>query len=710
MDSEERTQVIHERDMKYQNTSHQANLLVKDEEARRVKLRSMLLRDENSSLKGRVAQKTAQIKNLVDQGDDIRSQLESVQQKCRRQEAMVQAQAREINNLKDELSAFGSVSQDSTKLLSEKLALSREVALLKPEIEHLRSQLSHQKDVLAEKLALERQLNALEVELANEKRVAQKAAHKQDRDNQEEEELRKQVRELEKQLAKEKKATQKHAQTQQAISDEAEGELQSLREELATSEKSLAAEKRKVQQLSKNEDNIPTELREELDQLRQNLAETEKALAAEKRAAQQKAKDQASGTLSTPGEVAQLQETAASIEKQLAAEKKDKARLQKQSEQALAEVEAQQEASDEKLEKTKAKLREAQEDLKKCRADLEKAREHSVTIPAVKTTTVPTKKPAVRVPAKKKKRGVDEMSIDDNILLTPSNKDDRLKRPLKKRGFDPSVVGEKSTFSITPFLNKTINISDLSPKAGRDETTRALPFFQFRGQEETTTVVSMAVDNEPAATEPESAATTADPTKKATRTLKEKKPRGRPKAKPLAESSPSKKNLTARNGKATLPESTLGKVTEEAEEASQDEQENRSMESSTSAASVTKTTSIATDKASTETSRPRGGASVETEPRKKKRKVLGSSNRPSVFDEDEGERVVVKAAAAAARGTAVKPAAVTTKRPPKAGLNGVRTVGGAKKTMGIGAKNPFAGAAFSPLKRDRRGVNASFLA
>ena len=82
------------------------------------------------------------------------------------------------------------MSDDSTKVLAEKLALSRELAVLKPEIDHLRSQIDHQKDVLAEKLALERQLNSLEVELANERRAAQKALQRQEsRDTEAEEQL-----------------------------------------------------------------------------------------------------------------------------------------------------------------------------------------------------------------------------------------------------------------------------------------------------------------------------------------------------------------------------------------------------------------------------------------------------------------------------------------------------------------------------------------
>jgi predicted RNase H-like nuclease (RuvC/YqgF family) len=78
--------------------------VVKDEEARRLKLRSMILRDETSTLNDQLAQKDARIKQLVDQLDDVRSQLDGAQEKSRRQDKLMQSQAREISNLKVSLS------------------------------------------------------------------------------------------------------------------------------------------------------------------------------------------------------------------------------------------------------------------------------------------------------------------------------------------------------------------------------------------------------------------------------------------------------------------------------------------------------------------------------------------------------------------------------------------------------------------------------
>lgn len=92
--------MLHNLDMKYRHTVHGCDLLVKDEEARRLKLRSMVLRDESSGLKDQLLLRDQRIKDLVDQVDDVRSQLETTQEKSSRQEKLMGTQSREIANLK----------------------------------------------------------------------------------------------------------------------------------------------------------------------------------------------------------------------------------------------------------------------------------------------------------------------------------------------------------------------------------------------------------------------------------------------------------------------------------------------------------------------------------------------------------------------------------------------------------------------------------
>jgi hypothetical protein len=86
--------------MKYRHTIHECDLLVKDEGARRLKLRGMVLDDEVSGLKDQLAQRDSRIKDLCGQFDDVRSQLDGAHEKSRRQDNLTQSQAREIANLK----------------------------------------------------------------------------------------------------------------------------------------------------------------------------------------------------------------------------------------------------------------------------------------------------------------------------------------------------------------------------------------------------------------------------------------------------------------------------------------------------------------------------------------------------------------------------------------------------------------------------------
>ncbi len=314
-----------------------------------------------------------------------------------------------------------------------------------------------------------------------------------------------------------------------------------------------------------------------------------------------------------------------------------------------------------------------------CHADLQKLQAQRVTVPNVRTTTVPTKKAATKG-ATRKKRRANEITSDDNVFQTPDKTADRPNRPLKKRGFDPALAVEKSTFSITPFLNKTINFTDISPKSGGDNTTKTLPVFQFRGGEDSSTSVNTTGKSESTTADVQEAPKAPAPPVRAK--LQEKKARGRPR-KVLAEAPVSKKNLSAKNSrKAPRVESTLEKVMEEDDEPSQD-QENRSTEST---ASSKQNSVFQVKPPEARLSGSSSIASTEPEPKKKKRKVLSSSNKPTLFDEDDGEQEVVK-------------------RPVKA-LAASRGLG--KMPMGK-VKNAFAGASFSPLKRDRRGVNASFL-
>ena len=96
---------MHNLDKEYQKAIHECDLVVKTEEARRLKVRSMVLRDETSGVKDQLAQRDLRVKELVEQIEDVRSQLDNAQEKSRRQDNLMQSQTREITNLKVNLTA-----------------------------------------------------------------------------------------------------------------------------------------------------------------------------------------------------------------------------------------------------------------------------------------------------------------------------------------------------------------------------------------------------------------------------------------------------------------------------------------------------------------------------------------------------------------------------------------------------------------------------
>lgn len=564
------------------------------------------------------------------------------------------------------------MSEDSTKILSEKLALSRELAVMKPAIDHLRSQLSHQKDVLAEKLALERQLNTLEVELANEKRATQKALQRHEaQDNEAGEKLRQRVAELESNLAAEQKAAQKAKKAQEKAQNGADEEL---RRQVAELEEKLAAEQKASEKARKTYQKVQTDADEDL---RKQVADLEAKLANEKRAAQKAKRSQNNDSTE---EQTVLQEKVKGLEAQIAADKREVERAQKTSEKEAAAARDQIEMLTQRVEEFKGKLRDTRAELKEVRADLTQAR--------TKTTSVPiknddeAKKPLSKAKAGKK-RGANEISVDEMMLDTPGHTEGRAKRPVKKRGIEFTTVGEKSTFSITPFLEKsnTLNLAETI-----EEEVEEPSILEGKGdpgapiiEPEAETTEEIPVGEAP---KPKSVAKALKATKPKPAAANEKKARGRPKTQTLTETSPNKLI-----GKATSGSNILEKVDEESEEI---QKNHPSKEDAPVSKKLLLTANSSVDASNTSSENP--------EPKKKRRKLLGTSNKGTVFDKDEDADV--------AEAPAPTTAAAATKRKP-VGLKASSTRKGPISALARGA---FAGKSFSPLKKDRRGVGASFLA
>ncbi|KAF5002631.1 hypothetical protein FDECE_10562 [Fusarium decemcellulare] len=551
--STERATRINELDLKHQRNVHQMDLTNRDEEARLLKLRMLTLRDENSSLKDRLIQRDALVKQLTKQGNEAHVELRETKEKLRSQDVRLRKQDNELEALKTEINSLNDFRQDSNKVLQEKLALSHKLDQIQPELNHLKAQLETHRAVVAQKQDLERQLSSLEVELQNEKRSKQRMQSKShDNDH-----WKDQFEEAKKELEKIKKEHNRELREARGECDRLEGRVEDTRS---------------------------------------------------------------------------------------------------------------------KLKKTQTELKDARAELEASRAELEEARKAALSTKTSKKTVTVKDQPG-------RKRRAHEISLEDISIGTPGPDEATLKRSFKKRGAELALVGEKSTFSITPFLNRTKNL-DMEDELSeiQSPTGKAADVMEpLQEHEEDDNEAGEPVPTEPAEDPAESSGHDNDVAIDAevAPVPKAQKARGRPR-KALDDAPTTKKNMPVSakgKKKATKSSSKLTMVVEEAEAG---EQENKPTQKAKKGAELKM---VAIDNLP----KPGNLTGVDADGRKKKRKILGGANNKTLFDDDDGE---------------------TVPRPAKIQLAPGRRL---KAPLG-GVSKAFGGATFSPLKRDRRGVGASFLA
>lgn len=571
------------------------------------------------------------------------------------------------------------VTSDSNKILSDKLALSREISSLRPEVEHLRAQVESNTGLLTEKLALQRQLTTLQAELENEKRTAARALAKQGKKMEQDEELRGELEEVRQELATEKKERMKA----EAGLAKAEKAMEKVHADLESQQKSTEQLQAKVEKLSKKEaskaskrdeahDAAIEELRQELEQERTARLRAEKAsknngdrdaeieqlrqeLEQEKRERRKVEKASKQGSQSTDTQVE-------AVRKELEEEKRERKKQEKEFSKTLAELQGRNTVLDDKLSAFREKLRSTKEKLKEKEAELERA-ERAQTAPPAKS------KPAVAAKAavKNARKRVAATAEPETMLGTPG---DGFPAKKAKRGTSVSAVGDTSTFSLTPFLNRAGNVTAASPIVEEDE----------------------AEDDEEAEEEAvQEQATPTAPPKKASKTAQ-------PKVKALAPAASNKANAKPRKKN---PAPALEMVTEEVSEISH----NTSKEESENArVSIPLKDNDGPSKKSSGAPKikPRKSlmsfATFAEEPaaEKKKKRKLGASAGKTLFDAEDGEDAAP-----------LKPVGISK------GLFAARALG--KSVLGKqGQQRPISGGfnmmseeafTFSPLKKDRRGAS-----
>jgi hypothetical protein len=571
------------------------------------------------------------------------------------------------------------VTSDSNKILSDKLALSREISSLRPEVEHLRAQVESNQGLLTDKLSLQRQLTTLQVELENEKRTAARTLAKQGRKMEQDDDLRSELEELRKELAQEKKdkaraeaALAKMEETTEKVQNDLEAQQQATERLQAKVEKSAKKDTGKASKRDEAHDAALEELRQELEQERTARLKAEKAnkkgtnrdaeieelrleLEHEKQGRQKVEKASKKGT--QQGDL-QTDE----VQKVLEEEKRERKRQEKEYTKTLAELQGRNTVLDDKLSAFREKLRTTKEKLKEKEAELERVGRAQ--------TAPPTKAAAAAVgakPAKNVRKRTAVTTEPETNLGTPG---DGFPAKKAKRGTAVTAMGDTSTFSLTPFLNRTTSVAPASPIAEEEE------------EEE---------EEEAAQEEPTPTALPKKAPKKVVQT----------KMKPLAPAPSNKANAKV-PGRKKAATPALEMVTEEVSELShsqsKDDSENAPV---TVPLKDADNGPSAKSKSTVPKFKPRKSlmsfAAFAEEPaaEKKKKRKLGAGAGKTLFDAEDGEDVAP-----------LKPVGISK------GLFAARALG--KSVLGKQGQRPISGGfnmlseeafTFSPLKKDRRGAS-----
>ncbi|PZD43031.1 Myosin-tail-1 multi-domain protein [Pyrenophora tritici-repentis] len=458
-------------ELNLERSKHSVEVVAKDEEIRKLRVAQCLLQDDNSDLHEQLEEEQARSDELESALDEALTQLDERHAEGETAQNTIRTQAREIANLRAELKAMENVTSDSNKILSDKLALSREISSLRPEVEHLRAQVEANTGLLTEKLALQRQLATLQVELENEKRTAARTLAKQGKKMEQDEELRNELDEVRKQLATEKRDRMKveaglteakqGAESIQVALNSRDQTIERLQAEVENVTKKQAG---KATKREKAHDAAIEELRQELEQEKAARLQAEKAsrdisardaeiaqlrqeLEQEKRERQKVEKTSKKGTQQTDDQVE-------AVRKELEEERRERKKQEKEFTKTLAELQGRNTILDDKLSAFREKLRTTKEKLKEKEAKLERADRAETAPPAKSSSTAAAK------PAKNSRKRVAATVEPETMLGTPG---DGFPAKKTKRGTSVSAVGDTSTFSLTPFLNRTGNVTAATP-------------------------------------------------------------------------------------------------------------------------------------------------------------------------------------------------------------------------------------------------------
>ncbi|KAI9853364.1 MAG: hypothetical protein M1824_001299 [Vezdaea acicularis] len=378
----------------------------------------------------------------------------------------------------------------------------------------------------------------------------------------------------------------------------------------------------------------------------------------------------------------QLEDEIERLRTELAREKRERARAEKEATAGSGAWESRKAVLEGRVEALKTKLRSTKEALADARAELQKAQAATVARPTTTDNLAP------RNP--RKRPAAAAIPMDDIAIGTPDGLTAARRGPAAKKRKADAGVGDKSVFSITPFLNRTMSLAPESPV--REDRP-----VESNGLAEAEAEVDA---HAPAPAEEQGEieqATPSAPPESVTRLKPARRAPTLPKATPLTLSNPGTLNAgglkkRGRPRKVQIhTSSTLDNVVEEKEN-------DEDVSPDTIGASAGATAAVPAIKppaAVEESSQPAVVAvpnPLEPQQKKKKRKLLGgpipgAALSKTLFNDDEEAEL--------SKPTAIKDVFA---RGGRTALGGVQKAGMLGAVGGMGAFG-----AFSPRKREKRG-------
>lgn len=416
-------------ELEYERALHEAARIYEAERLRAVRVQMHLLEDEHDEAKEQTERHQNSLRGTEEATQTLRDRTQELESRHQQTQHELQARLHEIDNYQAELNAVKFTSNDTSKILTEKLALTRELSHLKPELEHLRAQVASSENVLADKLALQRELATAHVELENERRIAERYR-------------------------------MKAVVVDPGLAEELEG----LKQELAKERKALQKLERQSAKRGGEKVGIDAARIDEVEELKAQLAEARRNIA------------DAKNTTTGQSTMAAMEELKMELETAQKATQKHKSEQLK----LTTTFDQQKEVLENKLDAFRTKLRSTKDQLKAAQDELERREQQKFADSAAQTKarlagkhppraqSVGVETTAVVTAAASKKRSIARFDPDMTIG-TPGN------GAAAKRAKTNLSIGDKSTFSITPFLNRTISVPPESPAmsvADMDEHSR----------------------------------------------------------------------------------------------------------------------------------------------------------------------------------------------------------------------------------------------